>query len=219
MTDIQELDASVELTKALLWQYNNAENLEGLITKKQEWYNENNNEFWDDWLRDVFDLRTANSFGLSVWSIILNLPIAVTQDPSPPKPTWGFGVNNENFNSGNFTNLNSTVVNLTLEQARLVLRLRYFQLVTSGRIPEINNFIRPLFEEQFGVVFAYDNLDMTMTYIFKFDPPQQLRFVLENYDILPRPSGVLLNLLYDPQPGWGFGPLNLNFGNGNFFGS
>ncbi|WP_231668322.1 DUF2612 domain-containing protein [Ralstonia solanacearum] len=47
--------------------------------------------FWENWIRDVFDLRTANDFGLSVWSEILGVPLAVTVDPTKPgTPVFGF---------------------------------------------------------------------------------------------------------------------------------
>ena len=72
---IQEFDFSVDLLQAILWQYNNATSLQSLLNSEQAWVIENQTEFWENWLRDVFDLRTANEFGLSVWSIILGIPL------------------------------------------------------------------------------------------------------------------------------------------------
>jgi len=221
-TNVQDvLQLSVDTLKSLLWQYNEAETLESLMTQKQAWYDENWGQFWFDWYVDVFNIKTANSFGLSVWAIILNFPLVISNEEIQAKPTFGFGALNQNFNNGNFNTTPGSSVTLTTEQARIVLWLRAYQITSSGAIPEINQFLKYLFEEQLGlgVVYAFDNLDMTMTYIFKFEPPQALRYVLENLDILPRPSGVELDVLYDPQPGWGFGVNNLNFNNGNFFGS
>lgn len=75
MSTKQEFDFSINLLEALIWQYNNAPRLESLLRQKQTWYDVNNRDFWQDWLRDVFDLRTANTFGLRVWSIILGLSL------------------------------------------------------------------------------------------------------------------------------------------------
>lgn len=92
MANIQAFDFSIDLLRTLLWQYNEAENLEALLTKKQEFLDSINNDFWQDWITDVFNLQTANEFGLSVWSIILNLPLFTTDDSSPSDfPAWGFG--------------------------------------------------------------------------------------------------------------------------------
>ena len=92
MNQIQAFDFSVDLMRALLWQYNDAARLEALLRQKQTWYDANQSAFWSDWLADVFDLRTANDFGLSVWAIILDIPLIVASavDPSD-KPLWGFG--------------------------------------------------------------------------------------------------------------------------------
>jgi len=80
----------------------------------------------EDWYTNVFNLQTANDFGLAVWSQILSLPLFGKYKPDPPdKPIWGFGTNNQNFGHGNFT-FNSGGINLTTEEKRLVLKLRYF---------------------------------------------------------------------------------------------
>ena len=53
---IQALDYSLNLLRAMLWQYNDAARLEGLLRAKQAWYDQNQTEFWEAWVRDVFDL-------------------------------------------------------------------------------------------------------------------------------------------------------------------
>ena len=77
--DIQSFDFSVNLLQALLWEYNEASNLQSILTQKQAWYNTNQSNFWNNWIVNVFDMRTANEFGLTVWSIILDLPLFYSQ--------------------------------------------------------------------------------------------------------------------------------------------
>ena len=67
-TTIQQFNFSVDLLRVILWQYNDAENIENLLTRKQTFYNTAHRDFFNNWIRDVFDLRTANDFGLSVWA-------------------------------------------------------------------------------------------------------------------------------------------------------
>lgn len=211
---IQAFDYSVNLLQALLWQYNDATRLQSLLEQKQEWYNAEYSEFWTDWYRDVFDLRTANDFGLSVWAVILNIPLTITSGGVPSANLWGFGPFRKNFNRGNFAPSTSGI-KLTTAQRRLVLQLRYFQLVTRGAIPEINAFMNYVFAP-FGQVYALDGLDMTMDYVFTFTPPSQLRYVLEAFDVLPRPAGVRVNFTVLIRDTFGFGPYHRNFNRGTF---
>lgn len=216
MSRIQSFDFSVDLLRALLWQYNDAARLESLLRQKQGWYNANQEAFWNDWVRDVFDLRTANDFGLAVWSIILNLPLAVTSDGDPAdKPIWGFGPYREGFNQGNFATLSSSL--LSTEQKRVALRLRYFQLVTRGTVPEVNAFFAELFADQ-GGAYVVDGYDMTARYVFEFPLSSALEMVLTEYDLLPRPAGVKIDYaIIGDADGWGFGRYHENFSNGNFY--
>ena len=66
-----KLEFNVNLMRTILWQYENAPKLKALVQSEQDWANENVTEFWKDWYRDVFNLKTANDFGLNVWSRIL----------------------------------------------------------------------------------------------------------------------------------------------------
>jgi len=216
MSQIQTFDPSVDLLRALLWQYNKAARLEALLAQKQDWYNANQTNFWVDWERDVFDLRTANNFGLAVWSIILNIPLAITDSgDEPDKPIWGFGQYRKNFNNGNFAAIASS--SLTIEQKRLVLRLRYFQLVTTGAVPEVNQFFAYLFEP-LGLAYVVDGYAMNARYVFDFPVSSDLELVLTEYDLLPRPAGVKVDfVVLGEAKGWGFGRYHKNFNNGNFY--
>ena len=200
--NIQTFDYSVNILRALLWQYNAAPRLEAVLQQKQDWYDGAQQGFWEDWYRDVFDLRTANDFGLSVWAIILNLPLAAVSSNEPgPQDIFGFASDDFNFSNGNFEPV--VAFPLTTEQRRLVLQLRYFQLVTRGTVPELNFFLDYLFGPM-GGAFVDDGLQMNGRYVFLFD-------------LLPRPAGVRVDFVSLPEAfGWGFGRFHLNFTNGNF---
>ena len=215
MSQIQAFDFSVDLLRALLWQYNDAARLEGLLRQKQDWYNANQQAFWENWRRDVFDLRTANDFGLAVWAIILDVPLVVaSQADDPAKPIWGFGQYRENFGNGNFAS--TATSSLTAAQKRLVLQLRYFQLVTTGGAPEINAFLAYVFEP-LGRAYVNDGYNMTARYVFEFPLPSALELILTEYDLLPRPAGVKIDYaIIGDADGWGFGRYHENFTNGNF---
>lgn len=216
MSQVQALDFSVDLMRALLWQHTDAERLQSIISQKQAWYDENQKSFWENWVTDVFDLRTANDFGLAVWAIILDIPLAVASaaDPSD-KPIWGFGAYSEGFTQGNFASIASS--SLTTEQKRMVLRLLYFQLVTRGTVPEINEFFAYLFAP-LGFAYVNDGYAMNARYVFNFPLPSALEMVLTEYDLLPRPAAVKIDyVVIGEADGWGFGRYHENFTNGNFY--
>lgn len=214
MNDIQSIDFNVDLLKALLWQYNTAEKLESILRSKQDWYDAEQRDFWEKWLVDVFDLRTCNEFGLTVWSIILGQPLGVDIGGDPVgKPIWGFGQYHKNFTNGNFTVGNDSFVQLSSDQKRIILRLRYYQLITRGTVPEANKYVRDVLGTG---VYVLDGLNMTAEYIFTSAIPSNVLFLLENYDILPRPAGVRVSYSVIAEDTWGFGEYHANFNNGNF---
>lgn len=212
MATVQQFDFSVDLLRALLWQYNDATGVQSLLASKKAWYDENQRDFWTNWRRDVFDLTTANDFGCSVWGVILGLPLSIGLPGTGDRPVWGLGIENENFENAGFGRKSAGVAALTLEQKRLILRLRYFQIVSDGSVPFINFTLQTVF----GQGYVRDNRDMTMTYVFERRLPDQILTVLDQFDLLPRPAGVGTNILYLSDPVWGFGTENENFNNGPF---
>lgn len=217
MTDtIQSIDTSVDVMQSLLWQYNEALRLQSLLQSKQDWYDENQAGFWNDWYTDIFNLKTANSFGLSVWAIILQQPIIFNNVANPNKVSWGFGSPHPNFTRGNFAQTDGYTYILPKETARILLRLRYYQLTTAGTVPEINRMLKDVFSDK-GSAYLLDGNNMTQLYIFGFEPGSDLRFIFDNFDILPRPAGVGSSYRIEVVPSWGFGIYHENFTNGNFF--
>lgn len=211
--NIQEFDYSVNLLQSIIWQYDKASNLISLVTQKQNWYNTNQTQFWTNWYNNVFNLQTANSFGLSVWSYILNLPLFFLSSPEPlDKPLWGFNkivgswptLENTYLNfgllpasttkGGNFST-RGVVITLTEEEQRFALRLRYYQLSNRGDVTDVNKFLNYLIMTSTigwsGTIYMLDNLNMTITYHFTASSfPPNLFLVLQQFDLLPRPAGV-----------------------------
>ena len=190
---VQAFDFSVDLTKALLWQYDNAPNLTSLVNFKNAWYETNNNAFWKNWIYDVFDINTCNSFGLQVWAIILGISISNTyQVPVPNAYVWGFGIYNQNFNNGNFFNAGTETIGLDEVHQRILLKLRYYQLTGKCTIPAINAMLFNILGS-YGTAYILPttgNVMSPLTYVFGWIPDQQLLAILNNIDILPRPAGV-----------------------------
>lgn len=238
MSGIQQFDLKVPILDAMLWQYDNTERLKSLLNAKNQWYFTNYETFWAQWVPQVFNLTTANEFGLAVWSIILCVPLFIIYDPHFDKPTWGFNEvtvfpayqnDNENFDNGNFSGEIPTV--LTIEEQRLLLRIRYFQLTSRGATPDTNYMLGYLFANEtklfaeLPIAYVIDGLDMTITYVFNFNISHNLIQILKDYDILPRPAGVEAKFIVVSDSIWGFNAVTVfpdyeneyvNFDNGTF---
>jgi hypothetical protein len=121
-----------------------------------------------------------------------------------------------NFGHGNF-GISQAGAGLTLEQKRVLLQLRYYQLVSRCTVPEINERVSDILGD-FGKVYVLDGNNMQyVTYVFGFQPNSALQFILENFDVLPRPAGVGVKIVVSTRPAFGFGTFNKNFNNGNFW--
>lgn len=228
---IQQFNYATDVLQAILWQQDKATNLLQLATQKNAWYEVYQTEFWTDWYNDVFNLLTANTFGLSVWSYILNIPLYIDLDPEPAdKPIFGFNFFNPsyptlgnsyfNFGNGNFSTRGS-VLTLTEEEQRFLLRLTYYKYCSRADVTDVNVFLNYLVSTSdigyLGTIYMLDGLDMSITYVFTSPGfPHDLLQAIKDLDSFPRPAGVGIEYVINTGKSWGFGPLNQNFGNGNF---
>lgn len=195
---IQNIDFTSNIEKSLLWQYENAQNLKELVQRQQAWFDINQTEFWNDWVANVFNLDTANDFGLVVWSIILGLPLFVEITPDYiNKKIFGFEEFWENYDNGSYSSESQGGTVLTLLERRLVLKLRYFQIITRCAVTEINENLNRIFAP-LGSMYVLDNLDMSCEYVFDFTPSQNLLDVLIEFDLLPRPEAVAITITFPP---------------------
>jgi len=213
MSGTQQFDFSVDLMRSILWQYEGAPRAVALARNDLSWIDSHHSEFWRNWHRDVFDLDTANEFGLAVWARILGVSLEIGE-PRRVEGVFGFGTENQNFSNGNFGRASDDQVNLDIESARKLLKLRWFQLTMRPTAPNINRALDSVFG--LGAAFVFDNYDMNITFMFSSAPDYRMRRLLERTDILPRPSTVGAQWAVQVRPSWGFGLNHLNFENGNF---
>lgn len=179
----------INIMTAIDWQRGNAESLNKLLSLKQAWYKKNHCDFWNDWVVDVFDLRTANEFGISVWSLLLDVPLFdSSQESRVGYPAIYFGNTRKNFGRGNFGVNASEIAGLTVDQKRVMLQLKAIIINTRSSAYEINKKLYYTFGEQ--AIYAIDNLDMTYTYVINDETILSCLTTIQSYDLLPRPCGV-----------------------------
>lgn len=215
--NVQQFEFHSDLLKAILWQYEDAENLKKIASFKASHFEKSMVSFWQNWYRDVFNIDTANDFGLSIWSRILDVPLGIDIPPSDKnKVGFGFGKKKANFKA-NFRRNADYTLSLTVDQKRMLVRMRYFNLTQSPTVTNINAFLKRFFWRNDSKVFVLDPLDMTyMYYVFNFNPDERLRVLLENFDLMPRPSGVGVKYRIVTKKAFGYGQHHKNFLGSNF---
>ena len=143
---------------------------------------------------NVFNLETATGIGLDLWGALLNFPRHLpTPDKTGTINSIPFQFYNRNFYKSQFIdeNINFTYMSLDDNSYKKILLCLSTKLTTDCTIPNINVFCEKLFNSFGGSSFIRDSENMEfVSYIFRFEMPQWFKYVLDNYDILPRPAGV-----------------------------
>ncbi len=177
--NILNIDPTIDLKQCLLWQYQNSEKLKSLILSKEDWYQTHQAQFWQDWYDNVFNIETANDFGLSVWGEILDF-------------------------SRNVTAKDGSRHYLTTEQYRLILKGQILRFGMGATAPEINNWLATVFSGK-GNAYCFDSYDMTaIPFVFRAQPSDEIKWLLGNIDFFPRPAGVGYNVRIVPNTVFGF---------------
>lgn len=169
---MSDYECTIDILDAIDWQRANAPAFVALAKKKQEWYEESHCKFWNDWTKDVFNLDTANEFGLSVWSRILDVPLFGEDLPT------------------------DLPITLNIEQKRIMLKLKAFICSMSSSTYEINRKLKEIFG---GVkLIALDNADMSYYYYIFDDEIAGFIQTLIKYKLLPAPNSVLVSVIINP---------------------
>jgi hypothetical protein len=217
---MSDFSCSINILSCLDWQRSNADKFKAFIQEKQDWYATNFCDEWNNWFDDVFNLATANDFGLAVWSIILDEQLFGIIDPAEENyPAWGFGTNKKNFNNGNFSPGSGSSYIFSTEEKRTLLFLKAYILHMRGTVSGENGINQSLFRI-FGekTLTCIDNRDMTFTYLLYDESISGFIIELYNRDLLPRPAGIDVSLVINAGfQSWGFGTNHSNFNNGNFY--
>lgn len=166
------------LVDCFLWQYDAAVNLKNLLKKKQAFYEKAVSAFWKQWTKDVFNIDTANTFGLNLWGGFL-------------------GVNRPTYIDDGQT------ITFTDDQYRTVIKGRLMLMNSNGSVPSINQYLNYLFPNK--AVFVVDYNDMSINLVFYYTPTAEELAIINLDGFLPRPAGVNVNYrIIPPDEVFGF---------------
>ncbi len=179
---------AADFSDVILWQYETATNLKKLISKKQEFYNKSIDKFFNDWYTDVFNIDTANYFGLIVWAIILGCSEYVELTSKIGQKAFGFGEFHKNFYESNFA-LTSYIYSLPTESLRKVLKAQMYNFNSNGSLYDINKVLNVIYPEHNPYV-TYDKDTNVLTYHFPIPLSEEDMNIVMFSNMLPAPVGV-----------------------------
>lgn len=160
-------------------------------------------------VNDNLCITTAKDDGLDMWGRLLHFYRHIPTDPSTDSGINYFNFNDKNFRNLQFVNPNApSYGRLTDEVYRKFLVLLYQGQFILNTIPNMNEFINEIFND-FDRIVVRDTLDMSyQVYVFNGDNfPIWLKWILDNYDVLPRPAGVGSKYIEaQPVKRFGFAP-------------
>ena len=215
-----ELNDNIDLRQSILWQYDDAKKLQGLIEAEACFFDKEVRGFWRNWYRDVFNLETANAFGLMVWAVILGVSREIRLNTETPAEVFGFGPEadsadnaNQNYGHGNFVRTEN-VLQVKTEQLRMLLKIRAMQLFSNGSLYDVNRMLKKVFGPK---AYAVDNFDMTITYVIAYELTLDELFIVKESNALKPPAAVDYRLVFIRANNWGFAPYRKNFDNSNFY--
>lgn len=211
------MNIKVNIDSALDLQRNKADKIIKLITAKQQWYENNLSQFFYDWFLTVFNLTTADKFGLYVWASILDVSLLKDKLPVPKSlPVIGFDRDDsKNFKKSVFGWNSSSSIDLTVDEERALLKLKAFILSMDGSRIGINKALADIFGA--GVISYIDLENMNATYHISDESLKDFILFLNSVDLLPRPAGVKINeIIIGDKPIFGVGENNNNFNRGVF---
>lgn len=193
-SDIYTIKTEIDAGLCYLWQYDKAEKLVKLMQAKENFYKINVSGFFDDYYENIFNINTADTFGLELWGRF-------------------FGVSRPHYYDEDL----GQEIFFTDDQYRTVIKGRVMLMNSNCSIPSINAYTEYLFPGK--IVYTFDYQDMSLRMVFYYNPSLKERAIINLPGFLPRPAGVDINyVIIPPDEVFGFeGSLLSNFDNSVFF--
>ena len=152
---------------------------------------------FDDFFKLVFNVNTAQGYGLDVWGRIVGVSrvLQLPQDEEylgfeqadPSAYTFGEGI---------FFNNSTLTANFALSDTafRRLILAKALANISDGSIPSINQILINLFGD-YGNCYVTDGGDMTMTYTFGSALSPVDYAIVAQSGVLPRPVGVAATIV------------------------
>jgi len=174
--------------KTVISQYANSPILTQLLENFNDYIDQTQN--LDNFFDLIFNVDTAQGYGLDVWGRIVNVSRTVNIPGNAAyfgfEEASAFGFGQQSFFTG--TPITSNF-QLSDSAYRILIFAKALSNICDGSIPSTNQLLLNLFPNR-GDCYVTDNQNMTMTYTFKFALTTVELAILEQSNVLPTPAGV-----------------------------
>jgi hypothetical protein len=159
----------------------------------------------------VWNVETAQGFGLDIWGRIVNIGRELTVPVVESYFGFSAGISDENnktpFNGSPFfvrgNDATDTIILADDAYRRLIL-FKALANISATTAPSMNRLLQNLFEGR-GRCYVNDMGNMLIRYTFEFLlTPSELSMVING--VLPRPAGVKAYMIMVDGPCFGFAP-------------
>ena len=184
--------------RTIISQYAVSPVMNAVIAAMNQWKDPtaNINGFYDM----VWNIATAQGYGLDVWGRILGISRILQVTLADPYFGWDEATTLSAWpwNQGIFYNGEPLLGNFALSDTgfrTLLMAKAAFNIVNSSS-PAINQLLLALFPGQRS--YIVDNHDMSITYIFNWQPSPVDQAIVELSGVLPHPAGVAVTYTFSP---------------------
>lgn len=210
----------INVEKTIISQYGNSATITQLVRNIDTYIDPQTD--LDSFFDFVWNVETAQGFGLDIWGQIVN--IARTLLISPPILNFGFneaGSNAKPFGEAPFYDgvppMSETYF-LSDDAYRKLILCKALSNISATNAPALNQLLQNLFGDR-GRCYVNDIGGMSMRYTFEFDLTKYELAIITQSGAMPRPAGVSSSLFNSALPLFGFaeaGSSAAPFGQGVF---
>ncbi|CAI1517243.1 DUF2612 domain-containing protein [Serratia entomophila] len=158
--------------------------------------------FLDDFYDVIWNIETADTYGLDVWGKIVVVSRLLTVTPS--EKFFGFGEatnptpvidDPQPFDQAPFYTgeQQTSTVSLTNDAYRKLIMLKAMANITDCTIPNMNKMLMYMFGSS-GKAYVRNDGGMVMTYVFEFELSTVELAIVQSSGALPSPAGVTVNI-------------------------
>ena len=195
----------INVEQTIISQYGNSATITALIRNMNEYIDPRTN--FDDFYDFVWNVETAQGFGLDIWGRIVNIGRELLIPLSP----YYFGFNEANptaypFGEQPFYDPTSTAtqtVRLADDAYRRLILVKALANISATNAPTINQLLQNLFAGR-GRCYANDLGGMGMRYTFEFLLTDYEYAIITQSGALPNPAGVGVTMINTVLPVFGF---------------
>ncbi len=179
---------AVQLEQTIISQYANSPTLDQMILNMNAYIDPRTD--FDAFYNFVWNIKTAQKWGLDIWGRIVNVGRVLKIPASPPQIGFNNGpgvpFNQAPFNGGVAS---TQSFSLTDDAYRILILTKALANISEGSIHSINQLLQNLFPGR-GRCYVQDTGSMTLRYVFEFVLQPFEQAIVLNSGALPRPAGV-----------------------------